>query len=202
MMSPPIWFITGCSSGFGKSLALLALRSGHKVIATSRNPSKSPDLVSQVEKLGGVWHALDVCSPEPELAKAIEKATSVWGRIDILVNAAGYALLGAFETISDKEARAQMETNFFGPLTLTRLVLPAMRARHSGTIVQISSATGLEAKPSRSLYSASKFGLEAFSEALYHEVKPLGIRVLLVEPGWFGTNFSHALVTPAVELPR
>ncbi|TVY19167.1 putative oxidoreductase [Lachnellula arida] len=200
-MSPPIWLITGCSSGFGKSLALLALRSGHKVIATSRNPSKTPDLVSQVEKLGGVWHALDVCSPEPELAKAIEKATNVWGRIDILVNAAGYALLGAFETISDKEARAQMETNFFGPLTLTRLVLPAMRARHSGTIVQISSTAGLEAKPSRSLYSASKFGLEAFSEALYHEVKPLGIRVLIVEPGWFGTNFSQALVRPEVALP-
>jgi len=98
-MSPTVWFITGCSSGFGTSLALLALRSGHKVIATSRNPSKTPELVSEVEKLGGVWHALDVCSPEPELAKAIEKATNVWGRIDILVNGAGYALLGAFETI-------------------------------------------------------------------------------------------------------
>ena len=99
MSSPPIWFITGCSSGFGTSLALLALRSGHKVIATSRNPSKTPALVSEVQSLGGVWHTLDVCAPEPELAKAVEKATNVWGRIDILVNAAGYALLGAFETI-------------------------------------------------------------------------------------------------------
>jgi NADP-dependent 3-hydroxy acid dehydrogenase YdfG len=98
-MSPPVWFITGCSSGFGTSLALLALGSGHKVIATSRTPSRTPELVSEVEKLGGVWHTLDVCSPEPELVKVIEKATNVWGRIDILVNGAGYALLGAFETI-------------------------------------------------------------------------------------------------------
>ena len=95
-----------------------------------------------------------------------------------------------------------METNFFGPMALTRLVVPAMRKRRSGTIVQISSTTGLEAKPSRSLYSGSKFALEAFSEALYHEVKPLGIRVLLVEPGWFGTNFSHSLVRPTVPLPE
>jgi short-subunit dehydrogenase len=95
-----------------------------------------------------------------------------------------------------------METNFFGPMILTRLVIPAMRQRRSGIIVQISSTTGLEAKPSRSLYSGSKFALEAMSEALYHEVKPLGIRVLVVEPGWFGTGFSHALVRPAAPLPE
>jgi NAD(P)-dependent dehydrogenase (short-subunit alcohol dehydrogenase family) len=98
-MSTPVWFITGCSSGFGASLALLALRSGHKVIATSRNPSKTPELVSQIERLGGTWMQLDVCAPEPELIKVIDKATSVHGKIDILVNNAGYALLGAFETI-------------------------------------------------------------------------------------------------------
>jgi short-subunit dehydrogenase len=95
-----------------------------------------------------------------------------------------------------------MDTNFFGPMILTRLVIPAMRQRRSGSIVQISSTTGLEAKPSRSLYSGSKFALEAMSEALYHEVKPLGIRVLVVEPGWFGTGFSHALVRPAAPLPE
>jgi NAD(P)-dependent dehydrogenase (short-subunit alcohol dehydrogenase family) len=98
-MSPPVWFITGCSSGFGASLALLALRSGHKVIATSRSPSKTPELVSQVEELGGTWMQLDVCAPEPKLIKVIDEATSVYGKIDILVNNAGYALLGAFETI-------------------------------------------------------------------------------------------------------
>jgi NAD(P)-dependent dehydrogenase (short-subunit alcohol dehydrogenase family) len=98
-MSSPVWFITGCSSGFGASLALHALRSGHRVIATSRNPAKTPELVSQVKQLGGEWHALDVCSPERELKKVVERATDVYGRIDILVNCAGYALLGAFEIL-------------------------------------------------------------------------------------------------------
>jgi NAD(P)-dependent dehydrogenase (short-subunit alcohol dehydrogenase family) len=92
----PVWFITGCSSGFGLSLALLALRNGHKVIATSRKPSKTPDLVSEVEKLGGTWMELDVCSPHA--TAVLDKAIAIHGRIDILVNNAGYALLGAFET--------------------------------------------------------------------------------------------------------
>ncbi|KAF4632978.1 hypothetical protein G7Y89_g5147 [Cudoniella acicularis] len=202
MPSSPVWLITGCSSGFGAALALIALRSGCKVIATSRNPSKTPSLVTEVESLGGTWHKLDVCSPEPELAQAIEKATNVYRRIDVLVNCAAYALLGAFETISDEEARAQMETNFFGPMKLTRLVLPAMRARRSGTIVQVSSTAGIEAKASRSLYCASKFALEGFSESLYNEMLPLGVRVLLVEPGAFGTNFADSVNLPAKELPE
>lgn len=96
---PLVWFITGCSSGFGLHLALLALKNNHRVIATSRNPASTPDLVSQVESLGGKWHTLDVCSPEPVLAKNVEDAMNVWGRIDVLVNNAGYALLGAFECI-------------------------------------------------------------------------------------------------------
>jgi len=200
-MSSPVWLITGCSSGFGLSLALIALRSGHKVIATSRNPSKTPALVAQVEALGGVWHQLDVCSPEAELQEVLRKAGKVFGAIDILVNNAAYALLGAFETISDVEARAQMETNFFGPVTLTRLLLPQMRRQGSGTIVNISSTAGIEAKASRSLYSASKFALEAFSEALYSEVQPFNIRVLLVEPGAFGTGFAAGCVMPQKEMP-
>jgi len=201
-MSPPVWLITGCSSGFGLHLALLALRSGHKVIATSRNPSKTPSLVAQVESLGGVWHRLDVCSPESKLEEALRDASKVYGSIDILVNNAAYALLGAFETISDAEARAQMESNFFGPLTLTRLLVPHMRRRRSGTIINISSTAGIEAKASRSLYSASKFALEAFSEALYTELQPFNIRVLLVEPGAFGTSFAGACVVPEKELPE
>lgn len=92
----PVWFITGCSSGFGASLALRALHAGHRVVATSRTPSKTPLLVSQVEKLGGTWMQLDVCSPDA--AAVVERATAVYGQIDILVNAAGYALIGAFET--------------------------------------------------------------------------------------------------------
>lgn len=98
-MLPPVWLITGSSSGFGKALTFLALRSGHKVIATSRNPVKSPELVAEVQELGGEWHTLDVCSPESELSTAVQKAISVYGRIDIFVNCAAYALIGAFETL-------------------------------------------------------------------------------------------------------
>lgn len=96
---PPVWFITGCSSGFGLELALLALNEGHKVVATSRNPSKTPSSVSKVESLGGKWLTLDVCSPETELAQTVDEVIATYGRIDILVNSAGYAMLGAFETI-------------------------------------------------------------------------------------------------------
>ena len=209
----PVWFITGCSSGFGLSLSLLALRNGHKVIATSRKPSNNPDAVSQVEKLGGTWMELDVCSPDA--TSVLDKATAIHGRVDVLVNNAGYALLGAFETFtyipldllrvsrnlddgiiyshksSDAECRAQFETNFFAPLALCRHVIPAMRSRRSGIIINISSTAGIEARSSRSMYSGSKFALEAFSEALYDEMKPFGVRVLLVEPGAFRSSFSN-----------
>lgn len=98
MSQPPVWFITGCSSGFGFSLARHALRSGHHVIATSRSPTKTPDLVAEIISLGGVWHILDVAAPEEDLAIKVERSTAVYGRIDVLVNCAAYALLGAFET--------------------------------------------------------------------------------------------------------
>ncbi|PVH87761.1 putative short chain oxidoreductase/dehydrogenase [Cadophora sp. DSE1049] len=199
--SPGVWLITGCSSGFGLALALHVLNSGHKVLATSRNPSKTPDLVSRVESLGGTWLTLDICSPEGELASFIEKATAVYGVIDVLVNNAGYALLGAFECFSDQECRSIMDTNFFAPLTLCRLLIPTMRARRSGTIVNMSSTAGIEAKPSRSMYSASKFAIEAFSEALYSELKPFNVRVLVVEPGAFRTKFADNLNLPAKPLP-
>lgn len=103
---------------------------------------------------------------------------------------------------SDLEARSQMDTNFFAPMTLARLVLPAMRKRHSGVIVNMSSAAGIQAKASRTLYCASKFALEAFSEALYHELKPFGVRVLIVEPGAFRSKFAQNLVLPETEMPR
>ncbi|KAH9209636.1 putative short chain oxidoreductase/dehydrogenase [Leptodontidium sp. 2 PMI_412] len=200
---PKVWLITGCSSGFGFSLALHILTSGpgHKVIATSRTPSKTPSQVSQIQSLGGTWLALDICSPESELATFIEKATAIYGTIDVLVNNAGYSLLGAFECFSDAETRSQLETNFFAPLTLMRLLIPTMRACRSGTIINMSSTAGIEARPSRSLYSASKFALEAVSEALYAELKPFNIRVLIVEPGAFRTRFADNFVSPAREMP-
>ncbi|KAH8590657.1 putative short chain oxidoreductase/dehydrogenase [Bisporella sp. PMI_857] len=199
MSSSPVWFITGCSSGFGAALALLALKNGHRVIATSRNPSKSADLVSQVEGLGGKWLALDICGADVE--SVVEEATKIYGRIDILVNNAGYCLLGAFESFSDHDCRAEIEVNLFAPMHLTRLILPSMRARKSGTIINISSAAGIRALPSRTLYSASKFAIEGFSEALRGEVQPLGIRVLLVEPGAFRTPFAANLILGEKETP-
>ncbi|CZR52281.1 related to short chain oxidoreductase/dehydrogenase [Phialocephala subalpina] len=199
---PLVWLITGCSSGFGIGLALLALQNGHHVIATSRTPSRTPHLVSQVESLGGKWHTLDVTSPEAVLKGKVDEVMSVWGRIDVLVNNAGYALLGAFECFSDAECRAQMETNFFGPLTLTRILVPYFRSRRSGTIVQISSTTGIEALASRSLYSASKFALEGFSEALYNEMAPFSVRVFLIEPGAFNSSFADKLSTHQASMPE
>ncbi|KAH7346367.1 putative short chain oxidoreductase/dehydrogenase [Rhexocercosporidium sp. MPI-PUGE-AT-0058] len=205
---PKVWLITGCSSGFGFALAHHILTTSnsesnqpHKVIATSRTPSKTPSLVSQIESLGGTWLPLDVCSPEPELAVFIEKATAVYGRIDVLVNNAGYALLGAFESFSDAECRSQLNTNFFGPLALLRLLIPSMRLRRSGTLVTLSSTAGIEARPSRTLYSASKYAMEAVSEALSAELKPFNIRVLLVEPGAFRTRFAENFVSPERALP-
>ncbi|EPE25656.1 NAD(P)-binding Rossmann-fold containing protein [Glarea lozoyensis ATCC 20868] len=200
-MSPKTWLITGSSSGLGLSLTLLLLRNGQQVIATSRDPSKTPSLVAQVTSLGGQWLSLDVTLPAPEIASVIDKAIGIYGEIDVLVNCAGYAQLGAFEAISEAEVRAQMETNYFGPLKLTSLLLPFYRRRGSGTIVQISSTAGIEAKASRSAYCASKYALEAMSESLYHEVNPLGIRVLLVELGAFRTKFAANCVLPASDMP-
>ncbi|KAG9239154.1 putative short chain oxidoreductase/dehydrogenase [Amylocarpus encephaloides] len=200
-MAPKTWLITGSSSGLGLSLTMLLLKHKQHVIATSRNPDSVPKLVSQVQSLGGHWLPLDVTAPEAEITSTITKATAIFGSIDVLVNCAGYALLGAFESISEDEARAQMETNYFGPLKTTRAVLPRMRARGHGTVVQISSTAGIEARASRSAYSASKFALEGMSEALSNEVRPLGIRVVLVELGAFRTPFSRRCVLPRAVLP-
>ncbi|KAL2069533.1 hypothetical protein VTL71DRAFT_14212 [Oculimacula yallundae] len=199
-----IWLITGCSSGFGFSLALHVLKSSHLVIATSRNPSKTPDLVSQIEELGGKWMQLDVTCGEEEMKAFVERAENVYeeGRgIDVVVNNAGIAYLGAFECFSAAETHTQMATNFFGPLSLLRHLIPHFRSRRSGTIVNMSSTAGIEARPSRSLYAASKFALEAVSEALYDELKPLGIKVLLVEPGAFRTKFVDNVVLPEKAMP-
>jgi len=159
----PVWFITGCSSGFGAGLARLALSAGHKVIATSRNPSKTPELVQEVESKGGNWLQLDVCSPD--LPKVLDKALSIHGQIDVLVNNAGFSLLGAVEDISDIEARSQMETNFFAPLNIIRHLLPSMRSRRTGTIVNISSTAGQVALPAVGIYAASKHALEGIQPA-------------------------------------
>ncbi|TVY40364.1 putative oxidoreductase [Lachnellula subtilissima] len=193
-LSPKVWLITGCSTGLGASLAIHALKAGHTVIATARNPSSAPSY-AQITSLGGKWLPLDVNAPTAGdiVQEAVELAR---GRIDVLVNNAGYSILGAMEDISDEEAHAQLETNFFGPLRLIRAVLPAMREQNAGTIVNVSSVAGVDSLPSSSLYAASKFALEGMSEGLAREVSPFGIRVLIVEPGAFRTQFLASFQSP------
>lgn len=195
-MSPqaaPTWLITGSSSGFGWSLVQHALESGHNVIATSRNPSKTPDLVKRVnDAANGHWLALDVTSPASEIRSKVAEAERRFGGIDILVNNAGYAQAGAFEDLSEELARSQMETNFFGVFKLTQAVLPGMRNNsqdgRARAIINISSGAGFLARPGLSLYAASKHALEAIAESMSYEIAPFNIRMLLVEPGLFHTN--------------
>jgi len=190
MSSTPVWLITGCSSGFGFALARYVATKGHRVIATSRNPEKSPKQVAEIEKLGGHWLPLDITSAD--LEEKVTAAESLHGKVDVLVNNAGYSILGAFEDISTKEATAQMEANFMGPFRTMKAILPGMRARKSGVILNISSAQGLCPSPVCGIYAASKGALENLSESLAVEVEPFGIRVMVVLPGAFKTSFSSS----------
>ena len=182
------WLITGVSSGFGLELARAALARGDSVVGTLRRPAQA----DRFEQLApGRAHAvqLDVtCAGD--IDPAVQQALKRAGHIDVLVNNAGYGLFGAVEEISDAEARHVMETNFFGALAVTRALLPHLRERRAGHIFNISSVAGVIGFPGCGLYSASKFALEGASEALATELAPLGIRVTIVEPGGFRTNFS------------
>ncbi|MBD2607332.1 SDR family NAD(P)-dependent oxidoreductase [Scytonema hofmannii FACHB-248] len=182
-----VWFITGCSSGFGRALAETVLERGETVVLTARNPQQIKDLAASFpDRTLAVQ--LDVTKPE-EVAEAVKKAITNFGRIDVLVNNAGYGVLGAVEEVSDKLVRLQFETNFFGVLEMLRAVLPYMRKQHTGHIINISSIAGFAAGRSDGIYCSSKFALEGISEALAHEVSPLGIKVTLIEPGSFHTDF-------------
>ncbi|OJI98810.1 hypothetical protein ASPVEDRAFT_38311 [Aspergillus versicolor CBS 583.65] len=186
-----IWFITGASSGFGLDLALLALESGHKVIGTVRNASRASAAVSAIKAKGGEVLELDVTKAE-SIPGVVEQANAIYGGIDVLVNNAGYSLLGAVEDMKEEEVKLQMETNFFGPFRLIKAFLPTLRSRGNTTIVNISSIAGQDAQPTCGLYAASKFALEGLSEALSREVAAFDISVLIVEPGAFRTNFLSA----------
>ncbi len=183
-----VWFITGVSGGLGRALAQEVALSGDVVIGTLRKQDQIADFDSLVpEKTFGVM--LDVNHPS-HFEKVLNTAILNFGNIDILVNNAGYGLFGAIEEVSLEEARQQMETNFFGALALTQALLPYMRERRSGHIIQISSMAGIKGVPGAGLYNASKFALEGFSEALALEVEPLNIKVTIVEPGPFRTNWA------------
>lgn len=188
--SAQTWLITGSSSGFGLSFARVLLARGHNVIATSRNPSQTPEYVEEVESTGrGKWLALDVTADTATMNTTINRAHKLFGKIDVLVNNAGYSVMGAAEQIPEDKAKAQFEVNFWGAVRVTQATLPIMRAQRSGTIVMISSIAGVQAMPSCAIYAASKYALEGWSESLAQEIAPLAIRVLVVEPGVFRTNF-------------
>jgi NAD(P)-dependent dehydrogenase (short-subunit alcohol dehydrogenase family) len=182
--------ITGASRGFGKLWAEAFLKRGDKVAATARNIDSLKDLV---EKYGDAILPvqLDV-NDRAACFAAVNKVKEHFGRIDVVINNAGYGLFGAVEETTEKEARDQMETNFFGLLWVSQAVLPVMRAQKSGHIIQVSSFLGLMAIPVLGLYNASKFAVEGLSETLALEVKDFGINVTLIEPNGFSTDWSGA----------
>jgi NAD(P)-dependent dehydrogenase (short-subunit alcohol dehydrogenase family) len=191
-----VWFITGCSTGFGRELAKILLDRGYRVAATARDPEKIQDIVAGHEGRG-IALKLDVTNAA-EVAEAAKKAEEAFGSIDVLVNNAGYGYLAAVEEGDDAEVRAMFEANFFGLVRMTQAVLPGMRKRRRGTIVNISSIGGLAGFPGVGAYNATKFAVEGMSEALAKEVEPLGIKVLIVEPGPFRTDWAgRSLKVPA-----
>lgn len=187
-MGKKIWVVTGVSGGLGRALAMAVAGKGDIVYGTLRKKE-------QVEEFNQLYPGLtfglmmDV-NNATQISAGIHQVIAAHGKIDVLVNNAGYGLFGAVEEVSMEESRAQMETNFFGALALTKAVLPVMRENQSGHIFQISSIAGFRSTPGLGLYNASKFALEGFSEALWYEMKPHGIHVTIVEPGPFRTNWA------------
>lgn len=181
-----IWMITGAGRGMGVDIAKAALAAGYAVVATGRNPDAVTQAIGKSDDLLVV--KLDVTNPADSKA-AMKAAIERFGRIDVLVNNAANFYAGFFEELSPEDFRAQIETNFFGPVNVTRAVLPIMRGQRSGLVVTISSTAGIAAGTEFiSAYAASKFGLEGWMESLAPEVAPFGIRTMLVEPGFFRTE--------------
>jgi len=184
----PVWFITGCSTGFGRALATHALDRGLRAVVTARDPQKIQDIAAGHPDQALVLQ-LDV-TDAAQVVEAVNKAEAAFGGIDVLVNNAGYGYLGAVEECEESEVRAMFEANFFGLSRMIHAVLPGMRRRRRGHIVNISSVGGLVGLPSAGYYNATKFAVEGLSEALAKEVEPLGINVLIVEPGPFRTDWA------------
>ncbi len=185
MTEKNVWFITGAGRGMGVELVKAALAAGNAVVATGRNTDAVTKAVGEADDLLVV--KLDITSPEDAQA-AVKAAVDRFGHVDVLVNNAANFYAGYFEEISSEHFRAQVETNLFGPLNVTRAVLPVMRAQHSGVVVAISSTAGISGQEFVSAYAASKFGVEGWIESLTPEVAPFGIHTMLVEPGFFRTE--------------
>ena len=189
MNNKKVWFITGAGRGMGVDIAKAALAASYNVVATGRNIERVTQAIGESADL--LVLKLDVTNPA-EAESAVKSVIDRFGRIDVLVNNAGNFYAGFFEELSPEDFRAQVETNLFGPVNVTRAVLPVMRAQRSGLVVQISSTAGVNGGEFTSAYAASKFGVEGWIESLTPEVAPFGIRTMLVEPGFFRTE----LLTP------
>ncbi|KAM0249835.1 hypothetical protein ACHAQJ_008903 [Trichoderma viride] len=186
-MAPLVWFITGGNAGFGLVLANLALSKGDTVVATARSLAKFPKSFTENSRVDLV--ETEVTASAASITRLVDAAVVKHGRIDILVNNAGFGHIGAVEEVSEEEARYQFDVNFFGVLNFTRAVIPHMRKQRSGVIVQLSSGVGILGAHGGPIYSASKFAVEGLSEAMAQELKPFGIRVHIIEPGIFRTDF-------------
>ncbi|WP_322068488.1 oxidoreductase [Paraburkholderia bannensis] len=184
-----VWFITGASRGIGALIAEAALADGNAVVAAGRNARAIVERLGDSPALLPV--ALDV-TDEAQAKAAVQAAIDKFGRIDVLVNNAGFGLLGAIEESADKDVRRMYDTNVFGLLNVTRAVLPTLRAHRSGHVINISSVGGYRAAAGFGAYSSTKFAVEGITEALHAELKPLGIHATVVEPGYFRTDFLDA----------
>ncbi len=193
------WFITGASRGFGSLIAERALRAGDAVIATARNPQDITERLGEQTNLLAV--RLDV-TREDEAHQAVAAGIKRFGRIDVLINNAGFGVLGAVEETSASETERLFATNVFGLLNVTRAVLPHMRAQRSGRVINISSIGGYQAYMGWGVYGSTKFAVEGITEALHQELAPLGIQATVVEPGFFRTDFldEQSLIKTRLEL--
>src|SRR5271170_6193484 len=183
-----VWLITGSSRGIGRQLAEAVLASGHRLIATARKPAQLNDLQKKYgEQVRTI--ALDVTDPIAACS-AVHSAIEAFGRLDVVVNNAGYGNIAPIEDLTDEDLRAQMDTNFYGVVNVTRAAIPILRAQRSGHIIQISSIGGRLGSPGLSGYQSAKWAVEGFSEVLSKEVAPFGIKVTIVEPGGFRTDWA------------
>ncbi|ACU60421.1 oxidoreductase [Chitinophaga pinensis] len=199
MKKQKVWFITGASKGFGLEIAKAALKAGDKVAATVRGNAENLKAIFNNEE-NALVVTLDV-TKEDQVKQGVQDAINKFGRLDVLVNNAGYGLLGATEEVSDYEVRKQYDTNVFGLLNVTRAVLPHMRSQKSGHIINISSLLGYTASvPGFGLYGSTKFAVEGITEGLALEVKPLGIYVTTAAPGYFRTKFASTESYQASEI--
>ncbi|MDO8731773.1 MAG: SDR family NAD(P)-dependent oxidoreductase [Actinomycetota bacterium] len=194
-----VWFITGVSRGFGRSWAIAALKRGDRVAGTARDVSSLADIAAKYGDAFLPLH-LDVTDREADFA-AVQQAHEYFERLDVVVNNAGYGHFGHVEEISEDEVRAQLETNFFGALWITQAAIPIMREQGAGHIVQISSVGGVAAFAGIGMYNASKWALEAMSESLSQEVAGFGIKVTIIEPAGFATDWSGDSAAHSVALP-